>query len=185
MMFRAWFQVGFVTYLPTWLQEQGGTQADGGRLLFVFLASVGIGSLIGGSLSDRIGRWQVLALSLLLLGPAELLFLSNPGLLQMPFLVVMGVLLGATFPVSIVMAQEAWPRSPGVASGLVMGLPWVAGGIGASLTGLIADQSSLTLGLRSLSLAALLSAGCILIYTVPKRRRRQRDYDAHGALKAP
>jgi FSR family fosmidomycin resistance protein-like MFS transporter len=182
MMFRAWFQVSFVTYLPTWIQEQGGSQAAGGRVLFIFLAFVGVGSLIGGALSDRIGRWQVLALSLVLLGPAELLFLSNPGLFQMPFLAVMGVLLGATFPVSIVMAQEAWPRAPGVASGLVMGLPWVAGGIGASLTGLIADQSSLTVGLQSLALAALLAAGCILIYTVPRRRRKSRDVESPSVL---
>ncbi len=182
MMFRAWFQVSFVTYLPTWIQEQGGSQAAGGRVLFIFLAFAGVGSLIGGALSDRIGRWQVLALSLVLLGPAEWLFLSNPGLFQMPLLAVMGALLGATFPVSIVMAQEAWPRAPGVASGLVMGLPWVAGGIGASLTGLIADQSSLTLGLQSLAPAALLAAGCILIYAVPQRRRKRRDFESPGAL---
>jgi FSR family fosmidomycin resistance protein-like MFS transporter len=181
MMFRAWFQVSFVTYLPTWIQDQGGSLAAGGRVLFVFLACVGVGSLIGGALSDRIGRWQVLALSLALLGPAEWFFLSSADPFQMPFLAAMGALLGATFPVSIVMAQEAWPRGPGVASGLVMGLPWVAGGIGASLTGLIADQSSLTVGLQSLVIVAFLAAACVFAYAVLRRRHTSARLLSHQA----
>jgi FSR family fosmidomycin resistance protein-like MFS transporter len=171
MMFRAWFQVSFVTYLPTWIQEQGGSLAAGGRLLFVFLASVGIGSLIGGALSDRIGRWQVLAISLALLGPVELAFVGSLEPLRIPILALMGALLGATFPVSIVMAQEAWPRGPGVASGLVMGLPWVAGGIGASITGLVADRSNLTFALQILAVTAALSAASVIFFGLLQRNR--------------
>lgn len=186
MMFRAWFQFSFVTYLPTWVQDQGGSLAAGGRLLFVFLASVGVGSLVGGVLSDRIGRWQVLALSLALLGPAEWVFLSSPALFQVPLLVVMGALLGATFPASIIMAQEAWPSGPGVASGLVMGLPWVAGGIGASLTGLVADRSNLTVALQTLVLAAALSAAGVIICAVLQRNRDRfgRFHDEHRGIRA-
>ena len=169
-MFRAWFLSTFVTYLPTWMQSQDRSVAVGGQMLFVFLASVGIGSLIGGTLSDRIERWKVLALCLGLLGPAEWLFLSAFGLLQTGLVGMMGMLLGATLPVSIVMAQEAWPRGVGIASGLVMGLGWVPGGIGAWLTGLVADHFSLTVGLRSLALPAVLSAACTLAYTVVRRR---------------
>jgi FSR family fosmidomycin resistance protein-like MFS transporter len=175
MMFRAWFQVSFVTYLPTWIQDQGGSLAAGGRQLFVFLASVGVGSLIGGAMSDRIGRWQVLAICLAFLGPVEWLFLNSSNPFQIPLLVVMGALLGATFPVSIVMAQEAWPRGPGVASGLVMGLPWVAGGIGASLTGLVADRFSLTAGLETLVLAAALSAAPVFFYAALRRNQDKAE----------
>jgi FSR family fosmidomycin resistance protein-like MFS transporter len=164
MTFRAWFQVTLITYLPTWLQSQGRSLAAGGNLLFLLLASVGVGSLIGGSLSDRIGRWQVLALSMGLLGPAQWLLLNTSDPFQTALLAVMGGLLGATFPVSIAIAQEVWPGGQGLASGLVIGLPWLGGGIGATLTGLVADRSSLTVALLSLVLPVVLGAGCILAY---------------------
>ena len=173
VMFRSWFQAAFMTYLPAWIQDQGGSLAAGGHMLFVFLASVGVGSLIGGTLSDRIGRWQVLALSLALLGPAEWLFLSAPDPLQVALLGAVGALLGASFPVSIVMAQETWPHGLGVASGLVMGLPWMGGGIGAALTGLVADHFSLTAGLQVLALPAVLGTASTLAYAVLRRARHK------------
>jgi FSR family fosmidomycin resistance protein-like MFS transporter len=171
MMFRAWFQASFMTYLPTWVQTQGRPLTAGGHMLFVFLTSVGIGSLIGGALSDRIGRWQVLVLSLSLIGPTEWVFLNISGAWQMTVLGAMGILLGSTFPVSIVLAQEVWPHGAGVASGLVIGLPWIGGGVGASLTGMIADASSLTVGLQSLIVPAILAAGSVLAYAILPRRR--------------
>jgi FSR family fosmidomycin resistance protein-like MFS transporter len=145
------------------VENQGQSLAAGGRMLFVLLACVGLGSLLGGALSDRIGRWQVLALSLTLLGPVEWAFLTMPSLFQYALLAGVGVLLGATFPVSIVLAQEAWPGAKGIASGLVIGLPWIGGGIGASLTGFIADRFSLTAGLQWLILPAGLAATSMLL----------------------
>jgi MFS family permease len=68
-MTRSWVQLSFTTYLPEWLQGQGWTMAGSGRMLTALLIAISLGTLIGGSLSDRIGRWQVLALSLVLLAP--------------------------------------------------------------------------------------------------------------------
>jgi FSR family fosmidomycin resistance protein-like MFS transporter len=171
MLFRAWFQVSLMTYLPAWVQDQGGSLAAGGNMLFVLLACVGAGSLMGGALSDRVGRWQVLVLSLALLGPAEWFFLGSSGLVQIALLGTMGALLGATFPVSIVLAQEVWPRGLGVASGLVMGLPWIGGGVGAWFTGVLADRFSLTVALQSLALPAILAAASMLAYAALQQPR--------------
>lgn len=166
VMTRSWFQVTLMTYLPEWLHSQGRTLAAGGQLLSIFLVSISLGSLSGGMLSDRIGRWQVLVLSLGLLGPVHWLFLTSTGLWQVGLAGLAGILTGASFPVGIVMAQEAWPGRVGLASALVMGLGWAPGGLGASLTGLIADRFSLTVGLQSLALPPLLGMGCILAYVV-------------------
>jgi FSR family fosmidomycin resistance protein-like MFS transporter len=97
------------------------------------------------------------------------LFLGSAGILQAVLVAMAGVLIGATFPLSIVMAQEAWPGGVGIASGLVMGLGWVPGGIGASVTGLIADRLSLGTGLRLLVIPALLGMVCMLFYALLQR----------------
>ena len=169
-MGRSWFQVSLSTYLPEWLQSQGWSSTGSGQVFSVFLISISIGSLIGGALADRIGNWPVLALSSLLLGPAHWLFLVTPDFLQVGLLSLMGIFIGISFPVSVVMAQELWPRGVGLASSLVMGLGWLPGGIGASVTGYIADYSSLSTGLQSLIIMPVVGIICVLIYAIFYRR---------------
>jgi FSR family fosmidomycin resistance protein-like MFS transporter len=169
VMFLSWFQFSFRTYLPAWVEQQGGTVQAGGQMMFVFSMGLGVGTLLGGALSDRVGRWQLLAICLVLLGPATWFYLSASGATEVALVALLGMLVGATFPVNIVMAQETWPRSVGIASGLVMGLGWVPGGLGASLTGLLADRISLLAALRTLVIPAALSAVCVLAYATLQR----------------
>lgn len=183
IMFRSWFYVSFITYMPTWLYEQGRTLAMGGQFLFVFTAFLGGGSLLGGVLSDRIGCWQVIALGLGFLFPAYWCFLNavSPDM-QLILLGVMGVLVGITLPASIVLAQEVWPRGVGLASALVIGLGWAPGGIGASVTGLLADKYSLTVGLRALLFAPIFGLAFMLIFFALRRRQHHvaQSVDSSG-----
>ncbi|HUT21260.1 MAG TPA: MFS transporter [Anaerolineae bacterium] len=171
VMCLAWFQGSLRTYLPIWVEQQSGSLSAGGRLMFTLMATMGVGSLIGGALSDRIGRWQMLVIALALLAPVSWLFVSASGAAQWVLVVVIGMLLGTTFPASIVMAQETWPSGMGIASGLVMGLGWLPAGIGASVTGAIADRVSLEAGLRTLLIPALIGAGLVTIYGVMQGKR--------------
>jgi FSR family fosmidomycin resistance protein-like MFS transporter len=170
VMCRSWFQISLVTYLPEWMHRQGWSLTVGGQILAVMLFSVSVGSLLGGTLSDRIGRWQVVALSLGLLSLTQGLFLAASGLVQVGLVGLIGVLIGASFPVAIAMAQETWPRGLGLASALVLGLGWLPGGIGAAFTGYLADQSSLGLGLQSLVLAPILGMISIVAYAILQRQ---------------
>lgn len=180
MMARSWFQVGLVTYLPTWVQAHGYGITLGGQMLFAFLVSVGAGSLTGGALSDYIGRWSVLTLGLGLLGPAYWVYLNASTIAGLTtLLIVMGVLIGFTFPVSIVLAQDIWPRRVGLASALVMGLGWAPGGMGASVTGLLADVVSLDYGLRWLIIAPMVGLAALLTFGVLRRRGAQAIVQTH------
>lgn len=173
VMCRSWVQVGFVTYLPEWIESQGGSLALGGQMLAIFAVSTGMGSLTGGSLSDRIGRGQVFILSLVLIGPALWLFLHSAGPWQFLLVGLVGMLIGLTFPVAVIMAQETWPYGVGFASALVMGLGWAPGGLGASFTGYVADHSSLAAGLQLLIFPPLLGLACIVAYLAWQRRSVQ------------
>jgi FSR family fosmidomycin resistance protein-like MFS transporter len=170
VMCRSWVQVGFVTYLPEWIQSQSGSLTLGGQMLAIFAVATGIGSLTGGSLSDRIGGWQVFVLSMVLIGPALWLFLHASGLWQLLLVGLVGALIGLTFPVAVIMAQETWPYGVGFASALVMGVGWAPGGLGASFTGFVADHASLAAGLQLLVFPPLLGLACILIYATLQRR---------------
>ncbi|MBX3014283.1 MAG: MFS transporter [Caldilineaceae bacterium] len=174
-MARAWFQVAFVTYLPAWVQGNGGSLEQGGQLLSIFLFATGAGSLLGGMLADRIGVWTVAILTNLMIAPAFWLWLGATPLVQLFALIVIGFALGANYPTVILLAHDAWPQRIALASGLVMGFGWVPAGLGASFTGYLADQSSLTTAMTALLAPAVLAVFCVLAYRLGAPKRTQAE----------
>lgn len=169
VMTRSWFQVSMMTYLPEWIQNQGQSLAFGGQVLAIFLIAVGVGSMTGGPLSDWLGRWRIVAVSLAVLALAQWGFLNASIFWQVVLIAIMGVMIGASFPVTIVMAQDTWPSQVGLASSLVMGIGWAPGGLGAWVTGWLADQSSLAAGLQSLIVIPIAGVIGVLVYAALQR----------------
>jgi len=163
-MARSWFHFSLMTYLPEWFENQGYSLAFAGQILSLFLLSISVGSLLGGPLSDSMGRWQVIVLSLTLLSLGQWLFVQVSIFWQILLAGGIGIMIGASFPVTIVMAQEIWPRRVAMASAMIMGLGWAPGGLGAWVTGRIADQTSLLVGLQWLAVPPLLGVGIALGY---------------------
>lgn len=174
-MFRSWYQVAFMTYLPTWVESTGGSLNAGSRMLAMFLFSVSVGSLIGGAAGDRYGYLAVLMTALVCIPVIHWTFLNTTGVSQLAAIVLSGVAVGCTFPTSIVLVLESWPHQAGVATGLLMGLGWWPGGLGASLTGLMADSHSLTAALRTLAFVPLIGVAFLLAYMVFSRARLAAD----------
>ena len=161
---RSWFQGSLITYLPEWLLSEGRPLETASSIFSVLLVSVSVGSMSGGTLSDRVGRVPIIVGSMLLTGPLHWLVLHTTGAAQIAAIGLTGVTIGASFPVTILIAQEIWPRATGLAGSLVMGLGWLPAGIGAWVVGLIADRSSLTTGLTTLIFVPLLGVAAILLF---------------------
>jgi FSR family fosmidomycin resistance protein-like MFS transporter len=142
---RSWGYSGLITFIPLLLREQGVALEAAGRSLFVFLFFGALGGLLGGHFSDRVGRHQVIGVSLLVFPLMMAAALSLSGLLQGFFLALAGVMLLASFSVTVVLAQDLLPQRLGLASGLTLGLAFGAGGVGVALSGVLADA----LGLRT------------------------------------
>ncbi|HET8897388.1 MAG TPA: MFS transporter [Rhodanobacteraceae bacterium] len=107
--------------------------------LFVFLAAVAAGVLIGGPLGDRIGRKWVILGSIFGVAPFTLA-LPHVGLLATGALTVLiGLVLSSAFTTIVVYAQELVPARIGMISGLFYGLAFGMGGIGAAVLGWLAD----------------------------------------------
>ena len=113
--------------------------------LFVFLASVAIGTLIGGPIGDRVGRKRVIWASILGVLPFTLA-LPHLGLAATAAATIpIGLLLASAFPAIVVYAQELMPGRVGTVSGLMFGFAFGLGGLGAALLGELADATSIQL----------------------------------------
>lgn len=113
-------------------------------LLFLFLAAVAAGTIIGGPIGDRIGRKAVIWVSILGVAPFALL-LPHASLFWCAVLsVIIGMVLASAFSAILVYAQELVPGRVGLISGLFFGFAFGMGGIGSAVLGKLADSTSIT-----------------------------------------
>jgi FSR family fosmidomycin resistance protein-like MFS transporter len=111
--------------------------------LFLFMASFAAGTLLGGPIGDRIGRKRIIWVSILGVLPFTLA-LPHLGLVgTLIDTVPIGLLLASAFPAIVVYAQELVPGRIGMVSGMMFGLAFGLGGLGAAGLGLLADHTSI------------------------------------------
>jgi FSR family fosmidomycin resistance protein-like MFS transporter len=158
VVLRSWVYMSFITYLPMFLLTQGVDLKSGSLILALFLACGAAAGLYGGHLSDRIGRRGVVAVSLLIFPLLTALFILSKGPLQWLLAAASGAALLASFSVTVVMAQELLPRQLGLASGLILGLGFGAGGMGTAVSGYLADKLGLYHAVWILAFIPLLAA---------------------------
>jgi MFS transporter, FSR family, fosmidomycin resistance protein len=142
LLFSKYFYVASISsYYSFFLIEKFHVSVRSAQLhLFVFLAAMALGTLFGGSVSDRIGRKRVIWISILGIAPFALLLpyvdLMWTGILT--FLI--GLILSSAFSAIVVFAQELIPGKVGAVSGLFFGFAFGIGGIGAAVLGVVADN---------------------------------------------
>jgi FSR family fosmidomycin resistance protein-like MFS transporter len=177
MFLRSWVHSSVSTYVPQVFKTFGYSNADAGNVLFSVLMPLAIGGLIGGTLSDKIGRRRILVTTTFLSGPA-LWLLMNAGTIPAYVIgIVLGLMMGASTPVTLVMAQSLVPRGLGLMSGIVLGFTFVAGAIGVAISGFVADQIGL---LQTMNLnAALPMLAAVLALFLPDDRPGQVTATAH------
>jgi len=154
------------TFLPVYFVARGDPLVIATALASVWLGIGVIGQLTGGYISDRIGRFPVIASSLLIGSPLFLAFIITSGPMSIVFLALAGVVLYAGWSVIVVMASEAAPQNVGTVSGLMLGLAVGIGGFAALSFGALADR----IGLQSalIAITTFLFVGGILSFAIPK-----------------
>ncbi len=141
LVFSKFFYLASInTYLIFYLQTRFGIGVRDAQMhLFVFLAAVAAGTLLGGPIGDRIGRKRVIWASILGVAPFTLALPYAPLEWSAPLTAVIGFVLASAFPSIIVYAQELMPGKVGAVAGLFFGLAFGLGGIGAAALGQLAD----------------------------------------------
>ena len=140
--------------------------------LFVFLAAVAAGTIIGGPVGDRIGRKYVIWVSILGVAPFTLLMpyanLFWTGVLT----VVIGVVLASAFSAILVYAQELIPGKVGMVAGLFFGFAFGMGGIGAAVLGQLADATSIAYVYKVCSFLPLIGVLTVFLPDVEGKRAK-------------
>jgi FSR family fosmidomycin resistance protein-like MFS transporter len=133
--------------------------------LFLFLAAVAAGTLIGGPIGDRFGRRRVILGSILGVLPFTLA-LPHANLFWTRILTaVIGLILASAFSAIVVYAQEIVPGRVGLIAGLFFGVAFGTAGIGAAVLGKLADHMGIFFVYQ---ICAFLPALGILALWLPK-----------------
>jgi FSR family fosmidomycin resistance protein-like MFS transporter len=141
---KAFYQASLSTYYTFYLISKFHLSVANAQVyLFIFLASVAVGTLVGGPVGDRIGRKAVIWGSILGAVPFALM-LPYASLFWTPILtVVIGATMASASSAIIVYAIDLVPGKIGTMAGLFFGLGFGMAGIGAAALGKIADATSI------------------------------------------
>jgi MFS transporter, FSR family, fosmidomycin resistance protein len=173
LVFSKYFYLASLTsYYTFYLINRFHVSVQSAQLhLFVFLASVAFGTIIGGPLGDRLGRKYIIWASILGVLPFSLA-LPHANLFWTAVLTVpIGVILASAFPAIVVYAQELMPGRTGTVAGLFFGFAFGMGGIGAAVLGKMAD----TLGINTVyEVCAFLPLIGLLAALLPDVERRRQ-----------
>jgi FSR family fosmidomycin resistance protein-like MFS transporter len=111
--------------------------------LFFYLFAIAVGTLIGGTLSDRFGRKAVIWFSILGALPFALALPYADLYWTAILTVLIGMIMSSSLAVIIVFAQDLIPGRIGLISGLFLGFAFGMSGVGALLIGTLADAKGL------------------------------------------
>ena len=131
------------TFLPTFLTEEGtGLWLAGASLTMVEAAGV-LGALLAGSVSDRIGRRNVLLVIVIFSPIFLLLAVFASGWLRIVFVVIAGFFSISTSPVYMALSQESCPENRALANGIYNSLSFAIRSLAVILLGVIGDAYTL------------------------------------------
>ena len=126
-----------------------------------------VGTFFGGPLSDRIGRKNVILLSVVGPIPFCLALPYMPLPVVVVFLIIIGALIMISFSVTVVYAQELVPSKIGTMAGLTVGVAFGMGAIGSVVIGLIMDNFGIRVTMIAISVLSLL---LLIAFLLPKDR---------------
>lgn len=167
---RAFFIPAITTYLPTFLTESGSELWSAGLSLSLLEIAGVLGALVGGTLSDRLGRRRVLAIAMIAAPIFMTIFLRLEGGLRtfmLPFLGFTGLSLE---PVIMALVQENAPEHRALANGVYLACTFLFRACAEITLGAIGDAFGLQQAFQVS--AVLLLMGTLLLPALPEGNRQ-------------
>jgi len=173
LMFAKFIYIGaFTNYFTFYLIERFGlTVRESQFYLFCFLAAVAAGTFAGGPVGDRIGRKAVIWISFLGIAPFAMALPHANLFWTAIFAITIGLIMSSAFAALVVYAQEIVPGRVGLVSGVMFGLMFGIGGIGAAGLGQLADIHGIVGVYRFCAYLPLLGLATALLPASDEHRR--------------
>ncbi|MBL0386812.1 MFS transporter [Tumebacillus sp. ITR2] len=169
---RSWYSASVSNFYQFFLIEKFHLDtADVQQFVFLFMAAGAVGTFFGGPLADRFGKWRVILFSLIGAAPFALALPHVSLFWAYPILLCMGAILSSSFSVTVVYAQELIPGSVGLVSGLITGLAFGMGAIGAVVLGKFADVYGMSTMMTTCSFLPILG---LLTLALPKDAKSKK-----------
>ncbi|MFA4875784.1 MAG: MFS transporter [Methanoregula sp.] len=177
---RAWAVFAAITYLPMYLVSQGYDLVAASTVMTLMLLSGVAGQVLGGRISDAIGRKEFMVFGLACAIPFFYLFFVSTGILSILAILLFGFFLWSTFAVAVAMSHELLPQNVGLASGMMLGLAIGFGGLGVAVNGIIADHVSLAAALGTIPIPIAVAVILMALLPYPWKSFHRQLQGKHG-----
>lgn len=164
---RAWSVFAAITFLPAYLVSQGYDLVTASMIVTLMLLAGVAGQVMGGYISDWIGRKEFMILGFIASIPTFYVFFVTSGIVAIIALMLFGFALWSTFAVAVAMSHELMPGNIGLASGLMLGVAIGVGGLGVAVNGMIADHYSLAAALGTIPVPLVLALVLMAVLPYP------------------
>ncbi len=156
---RATLSNSIIVLVPIAYKMAGQPVYLGAAVVGVLLLAGSFGNVVGGTLSDLMPREWVVVVAAVTSAGAVIGFLFTHGVASLVFVALTGLFSGSTNSVTIVIGQEIFPESVGMASGIALGLGNAVATALVALLSILAGVTSVTV--------ALMAAGAIALLAIP------------------
>jgi FSR family fosmidomycin resistance protein-like MFS transporter len=163
MFFRGFMKTSISSFLPTYLEEKGGSLWLGGVSLSIFEFAGAIGAYLAGTFSDKIGRLRMLTIIILISPVLMLLFISSEGNTMFPILMLLGFFIISSTPVILALVMDIDSEHQAFLSGVFMFISFVSTSITNLFVGILSDYIGLIETYKISSILAFLAIPFVLI----------------------
>lgn len=168
--FRAIMKSGMTAFLPTYFySEKGETLWFANSALAVFQLAGAAGTILAGSISDKLGRKTTLLIISILSPIMMFLFISSTGWVSFVFLMLLGIFVFAPGPVLMALVQDVSKDLPVFMNSIYMTISFVSSAIAVFFAGMLGDW----LGLETTYLiSSLIALGAIPFVLLLKKQSK-------------
>lgn len=163
LFFRAGMKAALTIYLPTYLTAQGSSIWMAGAALSILQFAGAAGTLLAGTISDKIGRRFSLIIMAIVSPILMLGFLFSPPIWKIPILIITGIFLFGSGPVMLSVVHNLNHKNMAFINGIYITLNFVLSSIMIMLVGLSSDKLGLNLTYLISALVAVLAVPSALI----------------------
>jgi len=157
------------TFLTTFMTTEGASLSMAGWSLSILQLSGVVGAFLAGALSDKFGRLRMLVISFIVTPISMFLFIQSKGLMQIPFLILIGFFGLSITPVLMAIILETYPEQRSFSNGVFMTISFILSAVAVLLVGLLADLVNLRFAFIISS--AVLPLGLIFIRLFPNSKK--------------